>query len=69
MAQQVDPGLINMGVGDQITKNPNNYNNVNKIVNGMKASRTWTPDNENFFMFPQISAPSTMSKRSTTHWQ
>ncbi|PWA87920.1 B-box-type zinc finger [Artemisia annua] len=77
MAQQVEPSL-NMGFGDQIMNgsslafDPNSYNSVNKIASGIKAkksSRKWPPDNDNFFMVPQISPPSTMSKRSRTLWQ
>lgn len=73
--QQFEPDSY-MGFGDQIMNGsslvfgPDNYNiNINnKITSGIKSSRKWTSDNGNCFMVPQISPPSSNSKRSRTLW-
>ncbi|KAL7600826.1 hypothetical protein Lser_V15G21767 [Lactuca serriola] len=73
LGQRFEPSSM-MGFGDQTINGsslifaPNSYINHNKITNSTKSTRKRTPDNGNCFTVPQISPPTTTSKRSRTLW-
>lgn len=58
---------VNGSTIEYASRNFNN-SNLNKITNDTKSSRKLTLDNRNCFTVPQISPPSTNSKRSRTLW-